>query len=178
MTLNHNISQHLPKNASRCASRCASTCFSGRREERRSEARLSTLTLHEGLAAAARRLAQRQRVCEREAVRRLGKRRGVRNYFPGHNVIRVEIIWKMSVWITDAKTFKTNWQKKHKTSIIIILYHTIITLLSNMTGLSGLFFCCRPNRRVPSSEPAMFESSWQRCHCHQDYSDRRFTQRL
>ena len=36
-------------------------------EERRAEAQLSGLTLHEGLASAARRLAQRQRVGERQA---------------------------------------------------------------------------------------------------------------
>ena len=37
-------------------------------QERRCEAQLSNLTLHEGLAAAARRLAQRQRVGERQAM--------------------------------------------------------------------------------------------------------------
>eukprot|EP00434_Breviolum_minutum_P020781 symbB.v1.2.018329.t1/scaffold1417.1/size119926/3 len=37
------------------------------KEERRGEAKLSPLGLHEGLAAAARQLAQRQRVCERQA---------------------------------------------------------------------------------------------------------------
>ena len=36
-------------------------------QERRGEAQLSPLSLHEGLAAAARQLAQRQRVCERQA---------------------------------------------------------------------------------------------------------------